>query len=286
MGKAKVPFVKMEATGNDFVVFNFLNEEHFNFTCENVKQICDRKCGVGADGVLVIMPSEKAHFRMRIFNADGSEGEMCGNGIVCFGYLVKSLGLIDGAKEITVETKAGIMVIKIDDNHDRLEVKVDMGYPVFEKSQIPMIGEGSLAIPEKIHLNGEIIEVNSLLMGVPHTVVFYDDLNELGHDDFVYYGKSIETNDYYPKKTNVMFVQVMDEHTLRMLPWERGAGETDGCGTGSCASAIVSMIRGKCSSPVTVRNPGGLIKVEWQRGGTVNMSAVPKIIFTGMWAIE
>lgn len=282
----KIPFTKMQATGNDFILLNFL-EDGPELSPSLIRQMCERRTGIGADGIIIICSSEHADFQMRIFNSDGSEGEMCGNGISCFSMLVSDLCLIDNSNEITIETKAGIIKTR----HLQMEgkkagVKVNMGFPIFNKNLIPMLGDGDYAFDEGILIEDTTFKVSSILMGVPHTILYTENIDKLKSEEFRRVGKSIEECKYYPRKTNVMFTEIINKHHLKIKPWERGAGETLGCGTGSCAAAVISIMTGRSQNPVKVENPGGILHVEWEDGKPVYMTALADIVFTGVWEME
>ena len=264
--------VKMQGLGNDFILFEDNGKTDYQ---ELAKTLCTRRLSVGADGIMVVCPSEKADVRMRIINADGSEAEMCGNGIRCFARYVYDKGIVPH-KKMSVETLAGIMYPEVIEGEETL-VKVDMGYPVFEREKIPMTGTGS-ALETDIRVDGETIPVSSLLMGVPHTMVFRQDVT----DELVTaLGPKIEKNEAYPKKTNVNFVKVVDDHTLAVTTWERGAGLTLACGTGSCASVVAAALRGFTGRKVTVQLAAGTLQIEYTDQGNVFMTGNAEYVFEG-----
>ena len=273
-------FQKMHGLGNDFILMNGIEPSNFNLQ-ELAIKLCDRHQGIGADGIILILPSEIADVKMRIINSDGSEANMCGNGIRCFAKYVYD-NQINTAKSFTIETGAGIMVPElITENGKVLAVKVNMGSPDLERSAIPMTGAAGTVINEPLTVSGKEYHITSMLMGVPHTVVFVDHLN---NTDIVTIGRQIEKNPLFPKGTNVNFVEVINDHEIKMRTWERGAGSTLACGTGSCASAVASCLIGKTGRTVTVHLTLGDLLIEWI-DGTVYMTGSANHVFEGEVAI-
>ena len=225
-------FVKMHGLGNDFVFIEDKEGATKDFSNMAVS-MCAPHTGIGADGLIVIVPSDKADVRMRIINADGSEAEMCGNGIRCFAKYVYDYGIIN-KKEFTVETLAGIMkpnVIVGDDGKVSL-VTINMGKPYTERSQIPMEGPKGTVVNEPIEIDGKTYAITSLLMGVPHTMTYVDDVDAI---DLHELGPKFEHYKAFPNRTNMNFIELIDDHTIKVHTWERGAGATLACVTGSCA---------------------------------------------------
>ncbi len=255
----KVKFQKMHGLGNDFVLFDEIDPLKYDLTSLAIR-ICDRHQGIGADGIILILPSEIADVKMRIINSDGSEANMCGNGIRCFAKYVYD-NHIKTVKSFTIETGAGVMIPElIVEDEKVLFVKVNMGAPVLERSAIPMTGAPGNVINEPFLVSGKEIRITSLLMGVPHTMVFVDDLDKT---DIVAMGREIERDPLFPQRTNVNFVEVMNEREIKVRTWERGAGSTLACGTGSCASAVASFLNGKTGKEVTVHLTLGDLVIEW-----------------------
>lgn len=255
----KVKFQKMHGLGNDFVLFDEIDPLKYDLTSLAIR-ICDRHQGIGADGIILILPSEIADVKMRIINSDGSEANMCGNGIRCFAKYVYD-NHIKTVKSFTIETGAGVMIPElIVEDEKVLFVKVNMGAPVLERSAIPMTGAPGNVINEPFFVSGKEIRITSLLMGVPHTMVFVDDLDKT---DIVAMGREIERDPLFPQRTNVNFVEVMNEREIKVRTWERGAGSTLACGTGSCASAVASFLNGKTGKEVTVHLTLGDLVIEW-----------------------
>lgn len=256
-------FVKSHGLGNDFIILDCTNTEEYiphKYYHSLSAALCDRHFGIGADGVLLILPSVIADIRMRIINADGSEAEMCGNGIRCFARYVYEAGIVP-KQEMTIETLAGIMAprILLNDEGQVTGVQVDMGEPILEKSLIPMVGEGQ-AIQETIQIDGKEFVITAVSMGNPHCVIFVDDVK---HFPIEYWGPRIEQSAYFPKKTNVEFVEVVNEHEVIMRVWERGAAVTLACGTGSCATTVACVLNGKTGRNIKLHLDGGDLQVQW-----------------------
>ncbi len=253
-------FWKMHGLGNDFIVID--NREGRISEAEMAplaRKLCERRYSVGADGLLLVSNSTQADVKMRIFNADGSEAEMCGNGIRCFAkYCYENY--IARKNELTVETLAGTKRVWLTVENDLVQsVMVDMGAPILERSKIPMIGQGT-CINEDLQVNGESFKVTSLSVGNPHCVVFVNAV-----DDFPVelWGPKIESSSLFPKKTNVEFVQVLNNKELKARVWERGCGETLACGTGACAAVAAGNLVKKVGGKVTVHLLGGDLQVEY-----------------------
>lgn len=268
-------FTKMQGLGNDFVLID-ARESAVDFA-HLAQEVCDRHFGIGADGLMVVLPSEAADCRMRIFNSDGSEPEMCGNGLRCFARFIYEEGIVP-KRQMTVETLAGIMVPEILPEDDL--VVVDMGEPVLERSLIPMLGAGGSVIGESITVNGMDFTVTAVSMGNPHCVIFTDDIEKVPLEEW---GAAIERCEYFPQKTNVEFVQVLNPQELRMRVWERGAGITMACGTGACATAVAGVLNEKSSREVTIHLDGGDLTVIWQEDNHLLMRGPAKKVFVGEW---
>jgi diaminopimelate epimerase len=253
-------FWKMHGLGNDFIVVDNRNEKVSDAEAtELARKLCERRFSVGADGLLLVSNSAVADVKMRIFNADGSEAEMCGNGIRCFAKYCYENSVVR-KNELTVETLAGIKRAWLTvENELVVSVMVDMGAPVLERGKIPMIGQGT-CINEDLQVNGENYKVTCLSVGNPHCVVFVDAL-----DDFPVelVGLKIENNSLFPKKTNVEFAQVLNSKELKVRVWERGCGETLACGTGACAAVVAGNLLQKVGGKVTVHLLGGDLEVEY-----------------------
>ena len=252
-------FWKMHGLGNDYIVIDNrdqkIGEEKVNSIA---KQLCERRFSVGADGLLLVYPSTSADLKMRIFNSDGSEAEMCGNGIRCFSKYCYENGIVKKT-EFSVETLAGVKNVWLTlKSNEVTQIRVDMGEPKWERQTLPMLGEGT-AINVALPVDGEPYQVTCLSMGNPHCVTFVENVDEFPVD---YVGPSIETDKAFPKRTNVGFVQIISRNELKVRVWERGCGETLACGTGTCAAVAAAKKLGKVDNKVTVHVLGGDLIVE------------------------
>jgi diaminopimelate epimerase len=256
----KISFWKTHGLGNDYIVIDNRNgiiKE--NEISELAKKICRRRFSIGADGLLLLYNSNIADIKMRIFNLDGSEAEMCGNGIRCVAKYCYEKKIIN-KKEINIETLSGIKKTwLLIENGKVTKVKVDMGKPIFEKFKIPMIGEG-VCINEELKIDGEKFEITCLSIGNPHCVIFIDNVKDFPIEKI---GPKIENHEIFPNRINVEFVQVLNKNELIVRVWERGCGETFACGTGACASVIAGKILGKVNSKAIVHLIGGDLEIEY-----------------------
>ena len=272
-------FVKMHGLGNDFVFIEDKTGQDKDYTVL-ARAMCNRHTGIGADGLIVIVDSRVADVRMRIINSDGSEAEMCGNGIRCFAKYVYDSGIIE-KKQFTVETPAGIMEPEITvgaDNKAEL-ITINMGRPSFNRSEIPMEGTDGRVLNEDLGVDGENWKITSLLMGVPHTVTYVDDVDSV---DIEKIGPLFEKHEAFPKHTNINFAQQMDDRTVKVRTWERGAGATLACGTGSCSVAVASFLNGRTGREVDIQLPLGTLHIEYrEEDGNVYMTG-PAAVF---WSV-
>lgn len=277
-------FVKMHGLGNDFVFIEDKTGQDKDYTAL-ARAMCNRHTGIGADGLIVIVDSRVADVRMRIINSDGSEAEMCGNGIRCFAKYVYDNGIIE-KKRFTVETPAGIMEPEITvgaDNKAEL-ITINMGRPSFNRSEIPMEGAEGRVLNEDLGVNGANWKITSLLMGVPHTVTYVDDVDTV---DIEKIGPLFEKHEAFPKHTNINFAQQMDDRTVKVRTWERGAGATLACGTGSCSVAVASFLNGRTGREVDIQLPLGTLHIEYrEEDGNVYMTGPAAVSFTGTWPDE
>lgn len=274
-------FIKMHGLGNDFVFIEDKNGADKDFSNWAVR-MCDRHTGIGADGIIVIVPSEQADVRMRIINADGSEAEMCGNGIRCFAKYVYDHKIIDKT-EFTVETLAGVMTPKVSIGSDGKVslVTINMGQPFTDRQQIPMTGPAGPVIDEALDVDGTTYKITSMLMGVPHTMIYVPDVDAI---DLPVLGSKFEKHEVFPRKTNMNFIQVIDHQTIKIRTWERGAGATLACGTGSCACAVGSYLNGFTGRSVDVQLYLGTLHIEYNEDdGNVYMTGPAAVSFTGEW---
>lgn len=271
-------FTKMQGIGNDYVYVNCLKE-----TVENPEELAvrvsDRHFGIGSDGLILIKPSEKADFRMAMYNADGSEGAMCGNGIRCVAKYVYDYGLTDRTS-ISVETKSGIKYLELTVEDGKVsQVKVNMGAPELSPEKIPVVSEKDRVVAEPIEIDGKSYAMTCVSMGNPHAVVYLEDVKNL---DIEKIGPKFENHPCFPDRVNTEFVRVIDEHTVEMRVWERGSGETLACGTGACAVAVASILNGYVSGEVTVKLLGGDLKIFWEeKENTVYMTGPAAVVFDG-----
>ena len=274
-------FTKMQGIGNDYVYVNCLQETIEN-PSELAKKISDRHYGVGSDGLIMINPSDKADFEMEMYNADGSRGEMCGNGIRCVAKYVYDYGLTDKTS-ISVETLAGIKYLDLTVEDGKVVlVKVDMGKPMLRPEEVPVVSEKEEVIDEPITVDGQEYRMTCVSMGNPHAVVFIDqDVKEYPLETV---GVKFENHERFPKRVNTEFVNVLDRHTAQMRVWERGSGETLACGTGACAVAVACALNGLTEDEVTVKLLGGDLQIKWDREkNTVYMTGPAEVVFDGEW---
>lgn len=252
-------FDKYQAAGNDFIIINGLEKSNEDYNTLALK-VCDRHFGIGADGLLVCEKSNVSDIKMLYYNSDGSQGEMCGNGIRSFGKYIYDNEIIKKTY-ISVETLAGIKYISIetDDKDNIKNIKVDMGYPVFEPSKVPVDIEKEEVLEEMLKIDGKIFAFSAVNVGVPHVVIFIDDIDKWDINDI---GRKIEYHAKFPQKTNVNFIKVIDRDNINIYTWERGAGRTLGCGTGSCSSVVIGNRLNKLNSSVNVKTEGGELSVE------------------------
>lgn len=271
-------FTKMQGCGNDYVYVNCFEEDVEN-PSELAKTVSNRNFGIGSDGLILIEPSFKADFRMRMFNSDGSEGEMCGNGIRCAAKLVYDKGLTDQTL-ISIETKAGIRYLELKSYGGRTAMlRVDMGSPVTRSELIPVISDHDPVLNEEITVDGTVYHMTCVSMGNPHAVVFIEDTNALEIDKT---GPAFEHHKRFPKQVNTEFIQVIDRKNLKMRVWERGSGETMACGTGACAGVVAAVLNGYTDDEVCVHLPGGELDIHYDRtGNKIYMTGPAVTVFEG-----
>ena len=260
-------FTKLHGLGNDFVLIDSRKEKLDGIDLKQLAQrICDRHFGIGADGLLIVWPSTKAHYRMQVINPDGSEAEMCGNGIRCFAKYVYETDKL-GEEVVSVETLAGIMLpaVILGPEKNVVGVEVDMGQPSqIKKSQL-------------IIKNNEYT-INEISMGNPHAVIFADDLSKI---NLLEVGPLIENDSHFPNRTNVEFVKIINDKEIEVAVWERGAGETMACGTGACACVVAAVKAGKIGRRAIVHLPGGNLDIEWGEDNRILMRGPAKSVFEG-----
>ncbi|MDR1764092.1 MAG: diaminopimelate epimerase [Dysgonamonadaceae bacterium] len=271
-------FTKMHGIGNDYVYVDCFREKVENPEQLSIR-ISDRHKGIGSDGLILIMPSEKADFRMRMFNADGSEAQMCGNGSRCVGKFVFDKGLTDKTL-ITLETKAGIRVLKLfPENGKVARVTVDMGEPILETAKIPVLWPGNRLIGGEIDYDSGKYLTTCVSMGNPHAVIFTQNIDRLNLEKI---GPSFENHPFFPERINTEFVEILSPTHARMRVWERGSGETLACGTGACAVAVAGVLNGLLERKSTVSLLGGDLELEWRAADNhVYMTGEAVTVFEG-----
>lgn len=261
-------FDKFVAAGNDFIIFNGMEESETEYN-EIALKVCDRHFGIGADGFMVCKKSNIADIKMLYYNSDGSQGEMCGNGIRSFSKYIYDYGIVK-KQDVSIETLDGIkyISIEIDELHKANMITVDMGYPIFEANKIPINLNKEKVLGEIISIDEKNYEYSALLVGVPHVVIFIEHIDEVDINEL---GKKIENHLLFPRKTNVNFVEVIDHNNINIYTWERGAGRTLGCGTGSCASVVIGNMLNILSDQVHVNTEGGRLTVELKENYRIYM---------------
>lgn len=271
-------FTKMQGLGNDYVYVNCFQEKVENPSELSIK-VSDRHFGIGADGLILIKPSDVADFEMEMYNADGSQGAMCGNGIRCVAKYVYDYGLTDKTS-ITVNTKSGIKYLDLTiENEKAVQVRVNMGAPILEASRIPVVSTKERVINEPVFVDGKEYHITAVSMGNPHAVTYIDDVKGLEIDKI---GPKFENHEMFPDRVNTEFVKVLDSHTVEMRVWERGSGETLACGTGACAVAVASILNGLTEEEVTVKLLGGDLRIRWDRKeNLVYMTGPAEVVFDG-----
>ena len=270
----KWPFVKMQANGNDMILINCMKSS-FKSPPHTAKKICNRKTGIGADQLILLTKAKKPNdYGMKIYNIDGSEAEMCGNGLRALAIFIRSLGLTK-KKEMLIETKAGQRKVKF---RGSKSVEADMGEPILKGKQIPVNLSGRV-INRTLRMENKEFRITCVGMGNPHCIIFQEDVDNFDVERF---GPLFETYQVFPRKVNVSFVNVMSEKQLNMRIWERGAGETLSCGTAACASTVASVLNGYSGRKVTIAQKGGKLEVEWNKDNNhVYLRGPVEIAYTG-----
>lgn len=271
-------FTKMQGCGNDYVYVNCLQEKVEN-PSKTAIQVSDRHFGIGSDGLILILPSECADFRMGMYNLDGSEGKMCGNGIRCVAKYVYDYGLTNKTR-LSIETKSGIKYLDLNVENGKVKtVKVDMGAPITEPKLIPVVSDKDKVIGEKIVIAGTEYEMTCVSMGNPHAIVWVEDTAQVELEKI---GPLFEKHTMFPEQVNTEFIQIIDRHTINMRVWERGSGETLACGTGACASVVACVLNDKTEEEVLVHLLGGDLQIKYDREkNTVFMTGAATVVFDG-----
>lgn len=275
----KLSFTKMHGTGNDYIYVDLFQQKLEN-QAEVAKVVSDRRFGIGSDGLICIAPSETADCRMIMYNADGSEGAMCGNGIRCVAKYVYDRGIVP-KDHMSIETKSGVKQLELTVEEGKaVYVKVNMGEALLKPSEIPVQAEGEDFIARQIEAGGRSYTVTCVSMGNPHCVVFTEGIDGL---DLEKTGPLFENHPLFPDRINTEFVEVIDDHTLKMRVWERGSGETVSCGTGTCAATVAAVLNGHCprGEEVEVRVRGGALYDTYLENGEVLMKGPATEVFQG-----
>lgn len=269
----------MQGIGNDYIYVNC-----FENTVKDPKhaaiRLSDRHFGIGSDGLILLCPSKTADIAMKMYNADGSEGKMCGNGIRCVGKLAYETGLVR-KEEMSVETASGIKFLKLSVHDGKVEnVRVDMGAPVLEATKIPVLSKEKQLVNMPVEVGGQNYRITCVSMGNPHAVVFTKFIDALELQSI---GPQFECNKMFPERVNAEFAEIIDHNSIKMRVWERGSGETMACGTGACAVAVAACLNGLVArgKDITLNLTGGQLAIRWDESGTVFMTGPAELIFTG-----
>lgn len=275
----KLNFTKMHGIGNDYVYVNCFKET-VEDPVQTAIQVSDRHFGIGSDGLILIKPSDVADGKMEMYNADGSQGAMCGNGIRCVAKYMYDYGITDKTS-ISVETKSGIKYLELTVKDEKVDtVRVNMGSPILEAAKIPVLSDQERVIAQPVEVGGKEWKITCVSMGNPHAVTYIDDVKNLEIEKI---GPLFENHSIFPDRVNTEFVHVIDRHTVEMRVWERGSGETMACGTGACAVAVSSILNGLTEEEVTVKLLGGDLKIFWDREeNKVYMTGSATTVFDGV----
>ena len=279
-------FFKMQGLGNDYVYIDCINGKEPIDIKNLTNRLSNRHFGVGSDGLILLCKSKVADLKMRMFNSDGSEAQMCGNGIRCVAKLAYELGLI--CEEITtIETLSGIKTLKLNIVKGKVKtVEVDMGAPILEATKIPVSSSAKIEdkkVKAEVKVKNKKIELTCVSMGNPHAVTFVNDIKNFKVAE---YGPILENSDIFPEKANIEFVEVVDKNNIKMRVWERGSGETLACGTGACSSVVASSLNGYTDRKVNVQLLGGNLEIEWKPNNHVHMTGPAVTVFKGEWIDE
>lgn len=279
-------FFKMQGLGNDYVYIDCINGKEPIDIKNLTNRLSNRHFGVGSDGLILLCKSKAADLKMRMFNSDGSEAQMCGNGIRCVAKLAYELGLI--CEEITtIETLSGIKTLKLNIVKGKVKtVEVDMGAPILEAAKIPVSSSAKIEdkkVKAEVKVKNKKIELTCVSMGNPHAVTF---VNNIKNFKVAEYGPILENADIFPEKANIEFVEVVDKNNIKMRVWERGSGETLACGTGACSSVVASSLNGYTDRKVNVQLLGGNLEIEWKPNNHVHMTGPAVTVFKGEWIDE
>jgi len=276
----------MHGLGNDFILIDCLDKElgNHSYLSNLSKKLCDRHFGIGADGLILILPSEKTDLQMKIYNSDGTEAQMCGNGIRCFAKYAYENKIISKIK-FTIETLAGIITPELIFKGKEISgIKVDMGIPKLERKEIPMEGENApTVVNETLKIDSKtIFQITCVSMGNPHCITFVNDIQSIPVEEI---GPKIENHPLFPEKTNAEFIQVLNKQEINFRVWERGAGETLACGTGACAALVATILNKKTDREAIIHLPGGDLDIQWADNGHVYMTGPAELAFKGKMEI-
>lgn len=269
-------FTKMQGAGNDFLLIDGFKND-LNEIVPKIKNLCDRKYGVGGDGIMVALPSETCDVKMFYYNSDGSQSEMCGNGLRCFSKFVFEKGIVN-KENLKIETLAGVQLADLTTENGKVkQVEIEIGNPIFSPKEIPVDIEGEDVFNKELEVFGEKVKFSTIFLGVPHTVIFMNSENQYDINKF---GREIEKHKLFPKKTNVNFIFVEDRKTIKIFTWERGAGRTLACGTGSCSAGLVSYKLGYTDKEAKIITEGGDLYIKVLENG-VRLRGGAEITFEG-----
>ncbi len=273
-------FTKMQGAGNDYVYVNCFEEPLPDNPAELARAVSDRHFGIGADGLILICPSEIADARMRMFNADGSEAEMCGNGLRCVAKYVYDHGLAKEEK-LRIETGAGVLdsELTIADGRVR-QVCIDMGRPILDPQNIPTTLPGNPVVEAELNAGGEQLKVTCVSMGNPHAITFVDKLSDRW---VLEVGPKVETDAHFPNRVNAEFIEVASPTEVHMRVWERGSGETMACGTGAAAVCVAGVLAGRTERKILAHLPGGDLQLDWAKNEHVYLTGPAEEVFSGNW---
>ncbi len=276
-------FTKMHGLGNDYVYVDLFRDRMPAEPSDVARRVSDRHFGIGSDGLILIGPSERADARMRMFNADGSESEMCGNGVRCVAKYVHDHG-IAGRDRVTIETGRGVLTLDLEVRHGKAErVRVDMGPPILDSSEIPTTLPGDPPVDVPIDLQGRAFTLTAASMGNPHAIVYVPDVENVPIPTAIFH-PLIEHHEAFPRRVNVHFVEVLGPGEVRMRTWERGSGVTLACGTGACAVCVAGVLTGRTGPRLLAHLPGGDLELEWSgEGHPVFMTGPATEVFSGEW---
>jgi diaminopimelate epimerase len=274
-------FTKLQGAGNDYVYVNCFQEPFPKDPVALAKRIADRHFGVGGDGLILICPSERADARMRMYNADGSESEMCGNGVRCVAKYVHDHG-IAAKPSLKIETGAGVLAIDVEVKNGKVQrARVDMGEPILDGLAIPTTWTMKPVVNQSLKIADKTLTVTCVSMGNPHCITYVEELN----DDWVLrIGPQVETNEHFPRRVNAEFVQILSPKEVRMRVWERGSGETLACGTGATAVCVAGVLTGRTERKILAHLPGGDLELEWNADNNHVFMTGPAVeVFSGEW---